>query len=87
MAAWVGEAFVAACVRVWLAGRSCYENVDALWEVFHYGWGEAVGVEWESSVPMGGGVRGEESGVSSLQFGYSVGCGSVRIRVNVSPRV
>ncbi len=33
LAAGVGEAFVAACVGVWLAGRSCYDNIDAVWVV------------------------------------------------------
>ncbi len=33
LAAWVGEAFVAACGGVWLTGRSNYDNVNAKWEV------------------------------------------------------
>ena len=66
LASWVSEAFVAASIRVWLAGRSCDDDVDAIWEVREYGGRKAVCVEWDPSVPVDGRVGSEESGVSGL---------------------
>ncbi len=66
LASWVSEAFVATSIGVWLAGRSCDYDVDAIWELRQYGGREAVCVEWDSSVPVYGRVRSEEGGISGL---------------------
>ena len=64
LAAWVCEAFVSACIRVWLARGSCYDKVYAIGKVWEDGWGEAVGIEWEAAALVKSGCGGEACGVS-----------------------
>ena len=52
LAAGVGEAPVLACSRVWLAWGTSNDYVNAIWEPLEYRRAEAVGIEWESLVPV-----------------------------------